>query len=135
MASPPNPFAAFAFPSAGSAGSMTTSTSTSETATGAIRKRKRSSTVAVAAAARSKATAGAGSAGGGGLEAAAATAAAFLSELTNHAEFVEALEAVTADPMPHPKGRIVVYRGSPQAKLMVIGEAPGETEDRVGGCE
>lgn len=29
-------------------------------------------------------------------------------------------------------GRIVVYRGNPQARLMLIGEAPGADEDKLG---
>lgn len=103
-----NPFAAFAL----STGPATSTTPAGAATTATVRKRKR--TVV--------------GAGGGGL---AATAS--LSGLTTHAEFVAALEAVTGDPLEPMGGRIVVYRGNPQAVLMVIGEAPGETEDQVGG--
>lgn len=127
MASGSNPFAGFAFVPAAARSSAAAAPAASTTA---ARKRKRTTTVA-AAAARGKAT-GAAS-GSGGLEAAAATAAASLSGLTTHAEFVAALEGVTGDPLEPMCGRIVVYRGNPQAKLMVIGEAPGEKEDQVSG--
>lgn len=135
MASATNPFAAFAFaPSAAGTRASSTSPSTPSISTGpsttavstAARKRKRATVVA----ARGKTTAAAG--GGGGLEAAAAAAASSLSGLTTHADFVAALEAVTDDPLALEPGageNIVVYRGSPTAKLMVIGEAPGATED------
>lgn len=66
------------------------------------------------------------------MEAAAATAASSLSDLKTHAEFVAALEAVRDDPLAREAGageNIVVFRGSPAARLMVIGEAPGATED------
>jgi uracil-DNA glycosylase len=50
----------------------------------------------------------------------------------NHAQFCEALLALTGDPLESDGGRVVVYRGNPAAKLMVIGEAPGATEDATG---
>lgn len=48
------------------------------------------------------------------------------------AELEAALLALTGDPLEVEGGRIVVYRGSPAAKLMIIGEAPGAEEDRLG---
>lgn len=42
------------------------------------------------------------------------------------------LLALTGDPLQVEGGRIVVYRGSPKARLMIVGEAPGAEEDRLG---
>lgn len=145
MASASNPFADFAFvPSAGaataastsgtrasSATPSTTSVSTDPSSTAGPTAARKLNRVTVVAA-RGKATAAAG--GGGRLEAAAAAAASSLSGLTTHADFVAALEAVTDDPLALEPGageNIVVFRGSPTAKLMVIGEAPGATEDEL----
>lgn len=50
---------------------------------------------------------------------------------SNHAEFVTALESLTDDPLAQFGGNIVVYRGNPEAKIMVIGEGPGAQEDKL----
>lgn len=50
----------------------------------------------------------------------------------SHEKFLEALYAITDDPLQPDGGRIVGHRGSPQARLMLIGEAPGEQEDVEG---
>lgn len=39
---------------------------------------------------------------------------------------------MSGDPLESDGGRVVVHRGDPLAKLMVIGEAPGENEDKEG---
>lgn len=51
---------------------------------------------------------------------------------SSHAELVAALTALTGDPLEPWGGRIVIYRGSPQARLMIVGEGPGAEEDRLG---
>jgi len=48
------------------------------------------------------------------------------------AEVREALERLTDDPLAAGGTRVVVYRGAVDAPLMVIGEAPGAEEDRLG---
>ncbi len=45
---------------------------------------------------------------------------------------VAAMEALTDDPLAAHGTRIVIYRGDPAARLMLIGEAPGAEEDRLG---
>lgn len=45
---------------------------------------------------------------------------------------VQALGALEDDPLAVHGTNIVVYRGSPSARLMIIGEAPGAEEDRLG---
>ena len=47
-------------------------------------------------------------------------------------ELVAALEALEDDPLAAFGTNIVVYRGNPDARLMIIGEAPGAEEDRLG---
>lgn len=42
------------------------------------------------------------------------------------------LRGLVDDPLAAEGGRIVVYRGNPAARLMVVGEAPGAEEDRLG---
>lgn len=49
-----------------------------------------------------------------------------------HQELVTSLEELKNDPLEVEGGRIVVHRGSTQAKLVIIGEAPGEQEDEQG---
>jgi DNA polymerase len=47
-------------------------------------------------------------------------------------ELVATMMAMEDDPL-FPEGtNMVIYRGNPQAKLMIIGEAPGTEEDRLG---
>jgi uracil-DNA glycosylase family 4 len=48
------------------------------------------------------------------------------------AELVKALSGLTDDPLAAAGTRMVVYRGSVHAPLMVVGEAPGAEEDRLG---
>ena len=50
----------------------------------------------------------------------------------DHAALVAGLQSLTGDPLEPGGGRIVVFRGSPSAKVMVIGEAPGALEDETG---
>lgn len=47
-------------------------------------------------------------------------------------ELVAALEALEDDPLAQTGTNVVVYRGSPDAAVMVVGEAPGAEEDRLG---
>lgn len=51
-------------------------------------------------------------------------------QFSTHQEFVTALQNLTGDPLEQFGGNMVVYRGNPQAKLMIIGEGPGAEEDR-----
>jgi len=47
-------------------------------------------------------------------------------------ELVAAMEEMDDDPL-YPAGtNMVIYRGNPEAKLMIIGEAPGPEEDKQG---
>jgi DNA polymerase len=47
-------------------------------------------------------------------------------------ELIAALMRLEDDPL-FPEGtKMVIYRGSPEARLMIIGEAPGTEEDRLG---
>ncbi|MBK8432528.1 MAG: uracil-DNA glycosylase [Chloroflexi bacterium] len=47
-------------------------------------------------------------------------------------ELVAHMQQMTDDPL-YPAGtKMVIYRGNPSAKLMVVGEAPGTDENRVG---
>ena len=50
---------------------------------------------------------------------------------SNHTEFVAALKGLTDDPLAQFGGNIVVYRGNPQADIMIIGEGPGAKEDEL----
>jgi len=49
-----------------------------------------------------------------------------------HADFVQALQGLRGDPLQAEGTRVVIHRGNAGAKIMVIGEAPGETEDVEG---
>ena len=55
-------------------------------------------------------------------------------ETLNYAGFKEALaqSACTRCPLSHSRSHIVVDRGNPAAQVLMIGEAPGENEDRQG---
>lgn len=79
-----------------------------------------------------RATKGSRSVTAAAAAAAAAAVAEVLGQCETHPAFVDALEGLTGDPLEPMGGRVVVYRGNPRAKLMVVGEAPGETEDQVG---
>ncbi|CAM9242661.1 unnamed protein product, partial [Hapterophycus canaliculatus] len=50
----------------------------------------------------------------------------------SHSALVEQLQELTGDPLEQEGGRIVVYRGNPSARLMLVGEAPGTEEDKLG---
>jgi len=50
---------------------------------------------------------------------------------SSHAELVQALENLSGDPLESAGTNICIYRGNPQAKLMLIGEGPGAEEDRL----
>lgn len=45
---------------------------------------------------------------------------------------VAAMQQLTADPLFATGSNVVIYRGNPAAKLMIVGEAPGLQEDRQG---
>lgn len=45
---------------------------------------------------------------------------------------VEAMMAMEDDPLFPAGTNMVIYRGNPEARLMIIGEAPGTEEDRLG---
>jgi len=45
---------------------------------------------------------------------------------------VAAMQQLTADPLHSTGSKLVIYRGNPAAKLMIVGEAPGLQEDRQG---
>mmetsp|Transcript_6545 Transcript_6545/g.13279 ORF Transcript_6545/g.13279 Transcript_6545/m.13279 type:complete len:266 (+) Transcript_6545:97-894(+) len=49
-----------------------------------------------------------------------------------HEDLVTALHQLKGDPLESEGGRIVVYRGNPKAKLVIIGEGPGAEEDLQG---
>lgn len=50
----------------------------------------------------------------------------------SHDDFVCALQGLEGDPLHDTGTNVVIYRGNPNAKIMVVGEAPGETEDIEG---
>lgn len=50
----------------------------------------------------------------------------------DHAALTAALHQLTNDPLSQYGGRIVEHRGSPSARLMIIGEGPGEQENEQG---
>lgn len=43
-----------------------------------------------------------------------------------------AMQQLTTDPLYATGSKVVIYRGNPAAKLMIVGEAPGLQEDRQG---
>ena len=47
-------------------------------------------------------------------------------------DIVEAMMNMEDDPLFSTGSKMVIYRGNPQARLMIIGEAPGTEEDRLG---
>lgn len=49
-----------------------------------------------------------------------------------HDDIVAEMEALTDDPLAHTGHNMVIYRGNPNARLMIVGEAPGANEDRLG---
>ena len=48
------------------------------------------------------------------------------------AELVAAMQGLTDDPLHATGSKMVIYRGNPAAKLMIVGEAPGPQEDKQG---
>lgn len=53
-------------------------------------------------------------------------------QFESHNAIVQAMHALTDDPL-YPTGhRMVIYRGNPKADLMIVGEAPGANEDQQG---
>ncbi len=48
------------------------------------------------------------------------------------AALVAAMEALDDDPLANTGSKMVIYRGNPAAKLMIVGEAPGNQEDKQG---
>ncbi|CAN8074959.1 unnamed protein product [Agarophyton chilense] len=53
-------------------------------------------------------------------------------QFASHEDLMQVLQHLENDPLKNEGGRIVTYRGSKTAKLMIIGEAPGEMEDKLG---
>lgn len=49
-----------------------------------------------------------------------------------HADYIAAMMNLTDDPLAQFGGNMVIYRGNPDADLMIIGEGPGAEEDRLG---
>lgn len=49
-----------------------------------------------------------------------------------HDELIAAMLALRDDPLAGTGARMCIYRGNPEADLMVIGEGPGENEDKQG---
>jgi DNA polymerase len=47
-------------------------------------------------------------------------------------DLVTAMHEMDDDPLAALGSKMVIYRGSPAARLMIIGEAPGAEEDRLG---
>lgn len=55
-----------------------------------------------------------------------------LAQFSSYEDFLQTLQSLKGDPLEKEGGRIVTYRGSVKAKMMIIGEAPGEMEDKMG---
>ncbi|PXF42991.1 Type-4 uracil-DNA glycosylase [Gracilariopsis chorda] len=53
-------------------------------------------------------------------------------QFSSHEDYLQTLQSMKGDPLEKEGGRIVTYRGSVKAKMMIIGEAPGEMEDKIG---
>ena len=49
-----------------------------------------------------------------------------------HEALIESMKSLKGDPLETTGSNVVTYRGNPNAKIMVIGEAPGAEEDRQG---
>ena len=50
----------------------------------------------------------------------------------SHEDLVAHLRALRGDPLESDGGRVVVHRGVPTARIMIVGEAPGAEEDARG---
>uniref|UniRef100_A0A7S2S1J0 Type-4 uracil-DNA glycosylase n=1 Tax=Rhizochromulina marina TaxID=1034831 RepID=A0A7S2S1J0_9STRA len=53
-------------------------------------------------------------------------------QFSSFEELASALAGLSGDPLEEFGGRVVHYRGNPGAKVVVVGEAPGATEDELG---
>lgn len=53
-------------------------------------------------------------------------------QYANLGELVDAMMKLEDDPLFPAGTNMVIYRGNPEAKLMIVGEAPGTNEDRLG---
>ncbi len=47
-------------------------------------------------------------------------------------ELIQKMMQMTDDPLAKAGTNVVIYRGNPKAKLMIVGEAPGPEENKVG---
>jgi len=54
------------------------------------------------------------------------------NQFTSHDELIKHMESLTDDPLYETGNRMVIYRGNPNADLMIVGEAPGANEDQQG---
>ncbi|HRW06405.1 MAG TPA: uracil-DNA glycosylase family protein, partial [Caldilineaceae bacterium] len=45
---------------------------------------------------------------------------------------VDAMQALDDDPLASTGSKMVIYRGNPAARLMIVGEAPGPQENKQG---
>lgn len=50
----------------------------------------------------------------------------------SHDALIDHMMALTDDPLAETGHNMVIFRGNPQADLMIIGEGPGANEDRIG---
>jgi DNA polymerase len=53
-------------------------------------------------------------------------------EFTNHDQLINHMLHLTDDPLASTGNNMVIYRGNPNADLMIVGEAPGANEDQQG---
>ncbi len=53
-------------------------------------------------------------------------------EFKSHEELINHMHQLTDDPLHSTGNRMVIYRGNPNADLMIVGEAPGANEDQQG---
>jgi DNA polymerase len=47
-------------------------------------------------------------------------------------ELLHSLQTLQNDPLAHAGTNIVISRGNPQARILLVGEAPGPQEDKIG---
>lgn len=53
-------------------------------------------------------------------------------QFTSHEQLITHMLNMTDDPLYETGNRMVIYRGNPNADLMIVGEAPGANEDQQG---
>lgn len=53
----------------------------------------------------------------------------FVPRFASHNDFKRAMEEITDDPLQDTGHNIVVYRGTPKGRIMLVGEAPGQDEN------